>query len=169
MFDYVRAQRDDVNFFAFGIGSAVNRLLIEGVAKAGLGEPFVVTEASEAAEAAVRLRRYIDTPVLTGIDVKFSGFDARCRAGVDPRPLCQPPDCRFRKVARQAGRIDRDLGTDRSRTVPGVDSRLLCNAHVTHAALRHLWARTRIAVLSDFGPTNPSEERVAEITSLGLA
>ena len=35
-----------------------------------------MTEASEAAEAAVRLRRYIDTPVLTGIDVKFSGFDA---------------------------------------------------------------------------------------------
>ena len=68
------------------------------------------------------------------------------------RPLCQPPDRRLRKVARQAGRIDRDLGTDRSRTVPGVDSRLLCNAHVTHGALRHLWARTRIAVLSDFGP-----------------
>ena len=36
------------------------------------------------------------------------------------------------------------------------------------AALRHLWARTRIANLSDFGPAVPSEARVAEITSLGL-
>jgi Ca-activated chloride channel family protein len=42
------------------------------------------------------------------------------------------------------------------------------NADVSHAALRHLWARTRIANLSDFGPANPSQERVEEITSLGL-
>jgi Ca-activated chloride channel family protein len=38
----------------------------------------------------------------------------------------------------------------------------------SHAALRHLWARSRIAELSDFGPGNPNEARVAEITSLGL-
>ncbi len=42
------------------------------------------------------------------------------------------------------------------------------NADARHGALRHLWARTRIADLSDFGPDAPSEERVAEITSLGL-
>ena len=76
VFDYVRAQLDDVNFFAFGIGSSVNRFLIEGIARAGLGEPFIVTEPAEAAEAAARFRRYIDTPVLTGIDVTFSGLDA---------------------------------------------------------------------------------------------
>ena len=34
---------DEANFFAFGIGSSVNRYLIEGVARAGLGEPFIVT------------------------------------------------------------------------------------------------------------------------------
>ncbi len=61
--------------FAFGIGSSVNRLLIEGVARAGLGEPFVVTGPREAPDAASRFRRYIDSPVLTGIDVKFQGFD----------------------------------------------------------------------------------------------
>ena len=44
VFDYIRDQRDDVNFFAFGIGSSVNRFLIEGVARAGRGEPFIVTE-----------------------------------------------------------------------------------------------------------------------------
>src|SRR4029079_7715371 len=76
VFDYVRAQLDDVNFFAFGIGSSVNRYLIEGLARAGLGEPFIVTEPAEATAAAARLRRYIDTPVLTGIDVTFNGLDA---------------------------------------------------------------------------------------------
>ena len=33
VFDYIREQRDDLNVFAFGIGSSVNRLLIEGVAR----------------------------------------------------------------------------------------------------------------------------------------
>ena len=75
VFDYIRDQRDDVNFFAFGIGSSVNRFLIEGVARAGRGEPFIVTEPGAATAAATQLRRYIDTPVLTGIDVKFHGFD----------------------------------------------------------------------------------------------
>ena len=31
-----------------------------------------------------------------------------------------------------------------------------------------MWARTRIANLSDFGPAVPSEARVGEITALGL-
>jgi Ca-activated chloride channel homolog len=43
------------------------------------------------------------------------------------------------------------------------------SADARHVALRHLWARTRIAELSDFGPSTPSDDRVAEITSLGLA
>ena len=84
VFDYVRDQLEDANFFAFGIGSSVNRFLIEGVARAGLGEPFIVTEPAEAAEAASRLRRYIDSPVLTGIDVTFQGFDAY---DVEPRKV----------------------------------------------------------------------------------
>ena len=170
VFDYVRAQLDDVNFFAFGIGSSVNRFLIEGVARAGLGEPFIVTEPAEAAEAAARLRRYIDTPVLTGIDVTFNGFDAY---DVEPRnspgPVRQPPDCRLRKVARQRGWIDRDLGQDRSRrcTRRRLPSRRRAPTRVTvrFGICGHEPAsRTcRISV-----PSAPSEERVAEITSLGL-
>jgi Ca-activated chloride channel family protein len=37
-----------------------------------------------------------------------------------------------------------------------------------HRALRHLWARTRIANLADFGVGEPDEQRVAHITELGL-
>src|SRR5688572_4829839 len=75
VFDYIRAHGDDANFFAFGIGSSVNRYLIEGIARAGLGEPFIVTRPDDASEAAEQLRRYIETPVLTDIDVRFAGFD----------------------------------------------------------------------------------------------
>ena len=169
VFDYIRGQLDEVNFFAFGIGTSVNRFLIEGVARAGLGEPFIVTEPSSAAQAAARFRRYIDTPVLTGIDVSFSGLDTY---DVEPKHVpdlfAQRPIVVFGKWrGSAAGSIEISGKTGRGpyrTSIPVVPA----SADARHAALRQLWARTRIADLSDFGPGAPGEERIAEITSLGL-
>ena len=169
VFDYVRAHLDEVNFFAFGIGSSVNRFLIEGVARAGLGEPFIVTEATEALEAAARLRRYIDSPVLTGIDVTFRGFDAyEVEPGKVPDLFASRPIVVFGKWRGSAvgtieisGRTGQGMYQTSIAVSPAA-------ADPRHGALRHLWARTRIAELSDFGPRVPSEQRIAEITSLGL-
>jgi Ca-activated chloride channel family protein len=170
VFDYVRSQLDDANFFTFGIGSSVNRFLIEGVARAGLGDPFIVTAPAEAVEAASRLRRYIDSPVLTGIDLTFSGFDVY---DVEPRKIpdlfASRPIVVFGKWrGSRAGSIEISgkTGAGAYQTSIAVVPE---SSDVRHAALRHLWARTRIADLSDFGPRVPSEQRVAEITSLGLA
>jgi Ca-activated chloride channel family protein len=169
VFDYIRDQRDDVNFFAFGIGSSVNRFLIEGVARAGRGEPFIVTEPGAATAAATRLRRYIDTPVLTGIDVKFHGFDVYdVEPGAIPDLFASRPIVAIGKWRGDAvGSIELSGKTGRGAyqtslpVSPG-------SADASHSALRHLWARTRIADLSDFGPSTPGEDRVAQITSLGL-
>ena len=38
----------------------------------------------------------------------------------------------------------------------------------TNRALRYLWARSRIAELSDYGLNNPSEDEIKNITALGL-
>jgi Ca-activated chloride channel family protein len=169
VFDYIRGQLDDVNFFAFGIGTSVNRFLIEGIARAGLGEPFIVTEPSSAAAAAGRFRRYIDTPVLTGIDVTFSGLDTY---DVEPKKI---PDLfarrpivvfgKWRGSAAGSIEISGKTGRGEYRTSIAVSP---ASADARHGALRQLWARTRIADLSDFGPRAPTEERIAEITSLGL-
>ena len=158
VFDYVRNQLDDANFFAFGIGSSVNRFLIEGVARAGLGEPFVVTEPTEAAAAATQLRRYIDSPVLTDIDLKFSGFDVY---DVEPKKI---PDLfasrpivvfgKWRGDASGSIEISGKTGREQYRTSIVVAPE---SADVRHAALRHLWARTRIADLADFGPSAPNK------------
>ena len=170
VFDYVRDQLDDANFFAFGIGSSVNRFLIEGVARAGLGEPFIVTDPSEASEAAERLRRYIDSPVLAGIDVQFLGFDAY---DVEPNRIpdlfASRPVVVFGKWRGSAsGSIEISGKTGRGpyqTSIPVAAS----DSSARHSALRHLWARTRIAELSDFGPAAPDQDRVSEITTLGLA
>src|SRR5262245_47629388 len=69
VFDYIRDHLNQCNVFSFGIGSSVNRYLIEGVAKAGMGEPFVVTTEAEAPAVAAKFREYIQTPLLTDIQV----------------------------------------------------------------------------------------------------
>lgn len=169
VFDYVRAWRDDVNFFALGIGSSVNRFLIEGVARAGLGEPFIVTQPEEAADAAVRLRRYIDTPVLTGIDVKFEGFNAYdVEPGTVPDLFASRPIVVFGKWRGQAAGSIEISGTTGGGAYHTSIPVSTANIHASHGALRYLWARNRIATLSDFGPATPTEERAKEITALGL-
>jgi Ca-activated chloride channel family protein len=169
VFDYVRAHLDETNVFAFGIGSGVNRFLIEGVARAGLGTPFIVTEPGEAAEAAARLRRYIDTPVLTGIDVRFNGFDVY---DVEPEQIpdlfASRPIVVFGKWRGSAGGSIDITGTTGRGPYHASIPVSPASADARHGALRHLWARTRIAELSDFGPATPPESRVEEITSLGL-
>ena len=37
-------QLGGARFFSFGVGTAVNRYIIEGIAHVGMGEPFIVTE-----------------------------------------------------------------------------------------------------------------------------
>jgi Ca-activated chloride channel homolog len=169
VFDYIREHLDEVNFFAFGIGSSVNRYLIEGVARAGLGEPFIVTKPDDAPEAAEQLRRYIETPVLTDIDVRFAGFDVYdIEPGKIPDLFASRPIVVFGKWRGAIGgsiQISGRTGRGAYQTsIPVVPA----NANHSHEALRYLWARTRIANLSDFGPATPSQDRIGEITALGL-
>jgi Ca-activated chloride channel homolog len=169
VFDFVRDNLDEANVFTFGIGGSVNRFLLEGVARAGLGEPFIVTEPGEAAAAASRLRRYIDTPVLTGIDVRFNGFDVY---DVEPNQIpdlfASRPIVVFGKYRGGATGTIEITGTTGGGPYHASVPVSSANLDTRHAALRHLWARTRIAELSDFGPSTPTDERVQEITSLGL-
>ena len=168
-FDYIRAHLDDASVFAFGIGSGVNRHLIEGVARAGRGEPFIVTEPREAPDAAARLRRYIESPVLTGIDVRFPGFDVY---DVEPQTVADlfasRPLVVFGKWRGEpAGSVEISGTTGRGAFRTSVPV-WPAGDDMNHAALRHLWARTRIAELSDFGPRDPGDEVKAQIVSLGL-
>jgi Ca-activated chloride channel family protein len=75
VFEHIRANLNQSNVFAFGTGTSVNRYLIEGVAKAGMGEPFIVTEEAEAEGVADKFREYIQTPVLSDIKVRAIGFN----------------------------------------------------------------------------------------------
>jgi Ca-activated chloride channel homolog len=167
-FGYIRDHLGEANFFSFGIGSSVNRFLIEGVARAGRGEPFVVTRPEDSAKVAAKFRRYIQSPVLTGVEVAFTGFETY---DVEPAKV---PDLfaerpivvfgKWRGAPRGSIDISGKSGTDVFRaSVPVNDAAL----DQRHHALSFLWARSRLANLFDDEP-GENADHVAEIKSIGL-
>jgi len=169
VFEHIRANLNRCNVFAFGIGGSVNRYLIEGIAKAGMGEPFIVTEEGEAEGAAKKFREYIETPVLTDIQVRSIGFDTY---DVNPMRfpdlLAQRPIILFGKWRGPiAGTIELTGKTGQGDFVSRLDV-AGSQPNEGNGALRYLWARARIAELSDYGSSDLAEENIKAITALGL-
>ncbi len=169
VFDYIRQNLDNTNVFAFGIGSSVNRYLIDGVARAGMGEPFVVTNESEAGATAEKFREYIQAPVLTDIKVRSVGFETYDVFPAHiPDLLAQRPLILFGKwrgsvggtfeLTGKTGQGDYSASLDVS-AVP---------ADGSDPALRYLWARNRITELSDYGGENLDADKIKQITDLGI-
>jgi len=169
MFQYIREHLGEANVFSFGIGSSVNRYLVDGVAKAGMGESFVVLKPDDAAPVAAAFRRYVEAPVLTGIHVAFDGFDAAAlEPGAIPDLLAQRPIVLQGKWSGAArGTITVTGRTGRGRFEQVIDV-AKTGTRTPDDALRYLWARSRIAALSDFSAREESDEEKEEITRLGL-
>jgi Ca-activated chloride channel family protein len=169
VFDHIRANLNNCNVFAFGIGASVNRYLIEGVAHAGMGEPFIVTKESEAQATAAKFREYIEAPVLTDIQVHSVGFDTYdVHPAHSPDLFAQRPVIVFGKWRGPlSGTFELQGKTGRGEFVTSLDVATV-QPDSANSALRFLWARSRIAELSDYGSRNPDEDRIKEITSLGL-
>jgi len=169
VFNYIRTNLGDSNVFAFGIGSGVNRYLIEGVANAGLGEPFIAEDEAKATEVAEKFREYIQSPVLTDISFRTDGFEIYdAHPGGFPDLLAQRPIVVFGKWrGSPTGSIELTGMSGRGK-FSSVINVADYQSNETNAALRYLWARTRIAELSDnrFGAV--TDASIAEVTGLGL-
>jgi Ca-activated chloride channel family protein len=69
----VEALRGSARVFGFGVGTSVNRWLVEGVGRAGRGASEVVSLKEAPDEAVTRLFKRLDRPVLTDLEVAFEG------------------------------------------------------------------------------------------------
>src|SRR4030095_1387819 len=169
VFSYIRQNLGQANVFAFGIGAGVNRYLIEGVAKAGLGEPFIVEDQAKAADTAAKFREYIQTPVLTDIQIRADGFEIYdVEPGSFPDLLAQRPVVLFGKWRGDpSGTIELTGKTGRGDYVTRLDVSAV-QPDEGNRALRYLWARTRIAELSDYVFGEVNDDAVKQITQLGL-
>ncbi|MCX6154015.1 MAG: VIT and VWA domain-containing protein [Candidatus Kapabacteria bacterium] len=168
IFDFIHNHLGESNFFSFGIGTSVNRMLMEGIARVGLGEPFIIQAASDADKAAERFYKYISSPILTNISVKFDGFDVE---DVEPPTI---PDLFAERPLIIHGKWHTPMsgkiivngtyaGTDIHVDIPVKQF----ETHDTGAALRNLWARTKISRLSDIAIMK-KRETDNEVVDLGI-
>jgi Ca-activated chloride channel family protein len=169
-FDLIRGNLGEANMFAFGIGSSVNRYLIEGIARAGMGESFVITNTNGASQEADKFRKYIATPVLTNISYQIDDLETY---DVEPQSipdvLAERPVIIFGKWRGARG------GTITVRGNTGGGQPYYKQIKVSdyqpeekNNALVFLWARHKVALLNDYNHVSSDPDLIKEITDLGL-
>jgi Ca-activated chloride channel family protein len=168
-FDLVRSNLNNANVFAFGIGSSVNRHLMEGLARAGQGEAFIVTNPAQADVEAEKFRRYIDSPVWTHLTLKIEGFDAYdLDTATLPDLFASRPIVlmgKWRGKPQGSITVTGHAGNGMaSRTVQLRAGQVAADT----SALGYLWARSRIAALGDAKHLDGGLDSAAAITALGL-
>jgi Ca-activated chloride channel homolog len=155
--------------FSFGVGSSVNRNLLEGLASAGRGIAVYATTREDPAHAVDRFYRYIDAAVLTDVKVAWGDLGA---SEVYPTPV---PDLfashpvvlhgRFRSVPQGPLVVHAHVG-EREITVPVTVHHVLDDAK--GGVLGQLWARAKVQDLEEASWLGERPNAAAEITELGL-
>ena len=162
-FDLIRTSLSQSNFFAFGIGSSVNRYLIEGLAKAGNGEPLIITNSGEAGPKADKFTEYIKYPILTDIKYEAQGVEL-----YDVEPLSVADVLANRPitiVGKYKGKAPGKLiitgksanGSYRQEVA------LASNKDETNKALKYLWARKKLERISDFASKGSNKDEIIEL------
>jgi Ca-activated chloride channel family protein len=151
--------------FAFGIGSSVNRFLLDKMAEYGRGEVEYVSLQDDGSAAARRFHERVRNPLLTNITVDWGGLPV---TDVYPKRI---PDLFSAKPVILTGRYSagakgvihlrgkiagKDFARDIAVALPDTEAR--------HDALATLWARRRI---DDLMGQSRSDVRDA-VTQLGL-
>ena len=155
--------------YAFGVGSSVNRYLLDAMADEGRGYARYVPVGEDAGEVAQTLAADLKTPLLTDISIDWGDLDV---TEVTPTRI---PDL----FAGQGLRIyARHAGTETAQvTVKGLVQGRMAEMPVTltltdnadASALPLVWARTRIASLTRQVALGQNADAAdAEITRLGL-
>lgn len=177
---YVSAEREaytliadnlnDSNLFAFGIGSSVNRHLIESMAKAGAGEPFIVTGENEVDAVSARFRRTIEAPLLSKIAVSGKNVEIYDQEPQNiPLMLAERPIVIFGKYRSTGDQAMIELHGQGANGVYHAAMPLAEASHDSRAELLPvLWARDRLMRLADRAGSEMESNR-DEIVKLGLA
>ena len=167
VFTLIDEQLHRNNVFAFGIGASVNRFLIEGIAKAGRSEAFVVTSRADAKQQASRFNEYISAPALTNIRIQAKGVELY---DMEPKKV---PDMLAQRPIMVIGKY-RNARSDSSITLQGVSglgeqqwSFSLQSDTKSDHTLPQLWARKRLERLYVI-PEGSKEEQRKNIVGLGL-
>ena len=168
-FDLIQKRLGDANLFAFGIGASVNRHLIEGMARVGYGEPFIITKPQEAQKTADSFRKLIQTPVLTDISVDYGKFDVYdLTPKTIPDVLADRPILVYGKYKGTPKGNIAVKGYTGEKTFSHKINVKSAKPEAENNGLKYLWARHQVALLSDYIKLHPTDERIETVTRLGL-
>jgi Ca-activated chloride channel family protein len=155
--------------FSFGVGSSVNRYLLEEMAIEGRGHAAIVTEGHDPDDAVDGFYRRLRSPYLTDIAIDWGGlavdqvYPARVPDLFAGQPLqvhgryAQPGTGTVTVRGRLAGRpFEQAVEV----TLPGREDR--------NGAIASIWARRRISELSRTMHTAESPQVVEDITQVAL-
>ncbi|WP_163216474.1 SusC/RagA family TonB-linked outer membrane protein [Bacteroides sp. 224] len=182
-FNYVRDHLNEANLFPFGIGMGVNRYIIEGLAHAGMGTPYIVSNFFEAEKVGQKAINEISEPVLTNISVDWDEFDV-----YDVEPVGIPDVFAERPILIYGKYKGEAKGTITLSGLSGEENYrqtfdVAKARQENNRALRYLWARNQIRYFDDYaqyyeGDTNGwsdmygrhqrSPRQIEYVTNLGL-
>ena len=162
IFAAVRTSIGDARIFSFGIGSSVNRYLIEGLGRIGRGTTSFVGLDESSERAVDGLYRRIEHPALTDIKLTWSGVEVE---GVHPGTI---PDLFVGRPVGIAGRF-RGAGAGTLKVTGRIAGQAYevsmpfapAGGEVRNAALPAVWARAKIADLNDRRLFAPDDSDVA--------
>lgn len=174
--DAVKQHRRTARVFSFGIGSSVNRYLLDGMAEAGRGEVHYVLSPDGAEQAALRFYERINAPVLMDIRVDYAGLPVEDAypAGASIPDLFSAKPIVIKGRYTQAGKGTITL---KGRTGSGAFERkidvTLPGSEPRNAVLASQWARAAVDHLMGQNllgvqQGNPDDAMKQQIIALGL-
>jgi Ca-activated chloride channel homolog len=136
--------------FSFGVGSSVNRYLLDGMARAGRGVVTYLALNGDAAQVMDEFFARISHPALTDVQIDWSGleveevFPARVPDLFVGRPVVVTG--RFKGEFPKAIRVTGQAGGEATALPVTIAAR---EQTVSHAGLPGVWARMKLAQLAD--------------------
>lgn len=167
---YLEQNLGRARLFSFGVGSSVNRFLLDKMADFGRGAVEYVLPNDDAEAPVKRFYERIRDPYLTDIEIDWNGLEV---TDIYPERI---PDLflgqpvvvhgRYTEAGHASITLHARLGGKPYQQKIKVD---LPNRRKRGTAIGTLWARARIEDLSDQHIVHPRPELVEEITKVALA
>ena len=159
----------NARLFSFGVGSSVNRFLLERMAEVGRGTVQYVRQDEDTKEAVTRFYERISKPYLTDISIDWNGLKV-----VDVYPQRIPDLFSAQPVIihgryKSAGKASITING----LIAGKKVKLPVNVELpthepAHKVLSTLWARTKIKDLMDQMYRGEKDDLVKEVTDIAL-
>ncbi|MBI1195924.1 MAG: VWA domain-containing protein [Gammaproteobacteria bacterium] len=168
----IHGRLGDSRIFSFGVGSSVNRFLLEGMAKVGRGAVAYLGLNDNGGQIMGDFFERVSHPALTEVEIHWGGFKA---SDVFPKRL---PDLFVGRPVILTGRFEPGSGgktpvIELSGRAGGSRVRIPVSVRESGAeesspALPSLWARSKVAELLEKSPYDPSRRTMAQARQTAL-